>query len=134
METLTTLAGQVIDLARRRNEERDALEAKHGVRGAVTLDRPKLVASATSPRLAERALVAHLTRVEHEQLLKLQSLMYFGRGDDDDLKALYEDFLERPEKHEITVDGMVSKSPLDEYLADALAKAKRLGIDIDTLI
>lgn len=39
-----------------------------------------------------------------------------------------------PEKHELTVDGMVSKHPLDQYLADALAKAKRLGINIDTLI
>ena len=81
------------------------------------------------------AVTKHLQSLPMETLLKLQLLMYFGRGDDPDIYALFE-YLSDPA---VTPDAadvirtLATKRPLAEYLSRGVQALDKAGIDLETL-
>ena len=78
---------------------------------------------------AEAALLAALSELSSEDLRKLEVLMYSGREHHD--VHTMERTLGYDRSDAITVDVVSGKSPLDKYLEEGLALAKRDGVDLD---
>ncbi len=81
---------------------------------------------------ADRALIDYLQGLPTPELQRLQTLMYFGRGDSDDLLALHlqvhgDDDAVDPQE---LVLSMVEKAPLAEYLQRGVELAAHQDVDL----
>lgn len=81
------------------------------------------------------AVTKHLQSLPMETLLKLQLLMYFCRGDDPDIYALFEylsDPAVTPDDADV-IRTLATKRPLAEYLSSGVQALDKAGIDLETL-
>ena len=80
-----------------------------------------------------RVVEAYLNRLPAQTVLKLQTLMYFGRGDDTDLRRLHAYLRENTDDKSDAVQTICEKLlALSEYLARAVKIAdKRIDLESD---
>jgi hypothetical protein len=83
----------------------------------------------TPPSLAERDLSLFLHALDELSLLRVQTLYYLGRGDDDDPASLHA-YLQTvtPDRHD-AVRTILGKAPLDECLGAGLKQLGALLLD-----
>ncbi len=75
---------------------------------------------------------ADLRKLPEQTVLKIQTLMYFGRGDDSNLRRLQASLLEDTEDKSDAIETICGKLLyLSEYLTRALEKAQKRQIDLD---
>ncbi len=89
-------------------------------------------ANAEGGRASEEDLARYLKNLSEENVLKLQTFMYFGAADQDDIHELHEHLTGMTKGQSDAVDTMVAKRlNLPSNLRKALDKSKNLGIDIE---
>lgn len=118
---------RIIELAKARNRELDAQDSQ----GSLSTDDPNLGSHLQqylrSPgRVALQAALLALSSVD---LRKVKVLMYSGR-ERESVHTL-EPTLYRDPTDRVSVSMIISKRPLDEYLEEGLALAKRDGVDLE---
>lgn len=115
---------RIIDLAKKRNEER---EQRRGEQTTISIDESlKSLLEPMPP--CKAALHQALKALSMKDVRKVEVLMYSGRDGDDVFKT---NRTLRRDDHAVTVSQIRSKSPLDKYLSDGLAQAKRDGVDLE---
>lgn len=89
-------------------------------------------ANAEGGRYSEDDLARYLKNLPEEHVFKLQTLMYFGPADQDDVHELHEHLTGMTKGQDDAVDTIVAKHlNLASNLRKALDKSKNLGIDIE---
>lgn len=87
------------------------------------------------PPPEEEKLRDLLDKLPDEDIYKLISIMYVGRGDfefeADHIGEIYEQMKSTFDSPSIAASQMMSKGPLAEYLADGLAELEKKGVDVD---
>ncbi|WP_437759543.1 hypothetical protein [Sorangium sp. So ce1389] len=115
---------RVIQLAKERNREYDEDPRNHGRRAL----RQLLERILEPPPPGKAALTRALMELPYRDLRKIEVLMYSGR-DGGDVHSLARTL--REDSHDVTVIVITQKSPLDRYLEQGLARAKRDGVDLE---
>jgi|SRR5579862_1231961 len=82
-------------------------------------------------RPEKEALKTYLSGLADETVLKLQTLMHFGRGDSPDLHWLHGHLKERTPTKDDAVRTMMEKAALRDYLARGLQLATESGTDLE---
>jgi Protein of unknown function (DUF3775) len=113
-----------------RTEEAE-ISKKLGLKGGVTLFSEEADKLAKAPRPAKAELKKYLMSLPDEIVFKLQTLMYFGRGDDPDLHGFHKSLKEQTPTKGDAIRAMMEKAPLGEYLANGLRLASAHGIDVE---
>jgi hypothetical protein len=111
------------------------LKQKHGIDPAVEIDpfEPRVIKWTFEERPEENRLEAYLEGLDYDTLLKLETLMYFGRGDGD-LKHLRSYLADRKDSKEEIISTIVEKcSAYPSYFRAALNKLKQDGTDADRI-
>ncbi len=117
---------RIIELAKARNRENAADNdgsVNYFANLEQRLERRRFVPPCTS------ALRDALSKLSSGEIRKLQVLMYSGR-ERKDVHAMERD-LSYDRTDTISIDVIMSKRPLDRYLADGLTRAKHDGVDLD---
>lgn len=73
----------------------------------------------------------YLRTLPEPDLLKIRTLMYFGRGDDSDITALHKYLVSSPETKAEIAHSVAEKVPLADYLKAGLALAEQSGVDLE---
>ncbi len=108
---------------------------EHGIEGAVSLGSQKLDQYLKATQFLSSKMKVYLAELSERQLRNLETLIYFGRGDEDDLVWLHAHLKSVSPTREDVVRTIIEKIPaLSRYLQSALSSAHRLGMDIDNLL
>ena len=89
-------------------------------------------ANAEGDSFSEDDLAKYLKNLYETDVLKLQTFMYFGRAEQDDVHELHEHLKGMTDSQDDAVKTIVAKRlSLPSDLRKALEKSKDLGIDIE---
>jgi hypothetical protein len=129
--TVREAALEAIRLAEQRNAEEHGIDEQLGLAVGYEWGADKALKSRLASRPAERALIDYLGSLPPDVLFKLRTLMYFGRGDSEDISWLHAHLGSDPADIDAAVSSMVGKSPLPRYLQRGLEEAERASVDLD---
>ena len=86
---------------------------------------------AAAPRPEREKLRVYLESLSLENLAKLETVMYIGRGDDDDIHSMYRHLIGLFSDKKRVADDMIQKTPLGDYLEAGLRRAAEQDLDLD---
>lgn len=123
---------RVIELSQEYESKRKIHEAEHGTAEGFFVGERKAEGYFEATEFLDRKIKLYLESLPETELRKLQTLVYFGRGDDDDIFSLHEHLTSVSPTREDVIRTVVEKAPaLSTYLLTALRRVERSGIDID---
>lgn len=123
---------RVIELSEEYEAKRQVHTEEHGVELGLELGTQKSEHYFEATERLPLKLARFLEMPSLSELLKLQTLVYFGRGDDEDIRRLHEHLKETTPNREDVTRTLISKiGALTRYLESALARAEERGMDIE---
>lgn len=132
MKSMKEIINDVIKLGDEYKQKQRIHEAEHGIKGPISLHSQKLNHLSQATQLLDRKLKTYLNTLPEEQLRKLETLMYFGRGEVDDIPYLHEHLKTTSKTKDDVIRTIREKiKALPDYLTNALRRADESGIDID---
>ena len=82
----------------------------------------------------EEKLKKYLEALNYETLLKIEAVLYFGREKENDINEIILELAELNEPKNDIIDTIIEKIyACERYFPRAIAKAKKLGIDLNNL-
>lgn len=125
---------QVIELSEEYHRKTQIHKAEHGIEGGVSLGAEKTEHYLEATQFLANKLKAYLAMLAEKQLRNLEALVYFGRGDEDDILWLHQHLRSVGPTREDVERTIVEKIPaLSRYLQNTLSRAEKLGIDIENM-
>jgi hypothetical protein len=124
---------KVIDLSQKCEADDNRIARKHGLELGVNLGKhiKKVAEFLHEPRPAEDQLKKYLEGLQTSDVMKLQTLMYAGR-DQEDIPELHLHLKDNAVDKNDTMRTMMGKgSDLPLYLAEGLKEAASQRVDID---
>jgi hypothetical protein len=126
------IVNRVIELSREFLSKNRIHEAEHGLEGVLPIGSKKLGHFSEATRFLNQKLKSYLESLSEENLRMLETLMYFGRGDDDNFFRLHAYLRPVGPARKDVERTLLGKIPaLEDYLTKALKKAEKLGLDIE---
>ena len=115
--------------------ENRRLEEEHGIDTSLGINPfdPKVVKWASEPRHEKEKLENYLNQLGYDTLLKLETLMYFGRDDGDFQETLKHLSDLKESKHDIVRTMVEKRAAYPVYFQNALYALKEQSVDIDSI-
>jgi hypothetical protein len=127
---------EVVKIAERINDANAALKKELGITDGMTHGSPESREYMMRSRDIDREMDNYLNILDDEIVLKLMSLMYFGRDPEgvheNDLEEYHQDLKKMSSKKDAIRSITEKMLALPRYFRDALSKCEILGIDPDT--
>ena len=132
MKSMKEIINDVIKLSEEYKTKHRVHEAEHGVEGTISIKSPKLKHLSQATKLLDRKLLSYLKSLPEEKLRKLETLMYYGRGEVDDIPYLHEHLKTTSHTKDDVIRTIREKiRVLPEYLKNAIRRARESNIDIE---
>lgn len=132
MNTIREVLEHVAKLSREYDAKHQIHQQEHGTELGVAFGSRKSEHYLQAIGFLDRKLRSYLEGLPEDVLHKLETLVYFGRGDDDDIDALHVHIRSTsPAREDVTRTILAKISALSMYLPCALSRAEELGIDLE---
>ena len=83
---------------------------------------------------AEEKLKKHLASLDYDILLRIETILYFGRDKEEDIALMLEYFSKLKDSKAEIIRTITEKIPACEiYFARAISKANRIDIDLNSI-
>lgn len=132
MKSMQEIINDVIKLSNEYKSKYQIHESEHGVEEVLSIGNQKAEHFSEATQLLDRKFKSYLSSLPEENLRKLETLMYFGRGDSDDIFDLHDHLKTTSPTCEDVIRTIKEKiKTLPDYLTNALKRARESGIDIE---